>query len=789
MLDSKTRWRVSNSNDVVVESMTKQLNIAPLVAKLLVNRGIENIDEARSFLFQEEGHYFDPFLLHDMEKSINRIKIAIENEEPILVFGDYDADGVSSTAVMMSALNEMGANAQFYIPNRFTEGYGPNEAAFKWAAAQGFQLIITVDTGIAAVHEASVAKELGLTLIITDHHEPGPVLPDAFAIVHPKHPDSIYPFKELAGVGVAFKVAHALLNKVPEHLEDLAAIGTVADLVPLLGENRLIAKNGISRLRTSKREGIQALCKVSEIEQSEINEETIGFVIAPRLNAAGRLGQADPAAELLLSDHEEEAFDLATEINELNQERQKIVNEMTKEAIQMVEESFQPDDTKVIVVGKEGWNAGVIGIVASRLVERFYRPTIVLSYDQEKGLAKGSARSIEGFHLFNQLSECRDILPHFGGHPMAAGMTLSIEHVDELRERLNRQAAQILSKEDFIPITTVNIKIGLEDVDLDAIRQLDLLAPFGTGNPKPKVLIEQVEVQQLRQIGADQQHLKLLLTSGDYTLDGIGFGLGDCANHISPDSKLSLVGELSINEWNNIRKPQMIVRDLCVDHWQLFDFRGHKPLDQWVLQVPKQDQAFIVFQEETIERLQLSKYPIHVEHIQTETDAIEFNTYNKNIVLLDLPTDADLITKLIRGQAPSRIYAYFFHQQDHFFSTFPTREHFKWFYAFLAKRKTFDLQKHGDDLAAYRGWSRNTVDFISQVFFDLEFVTIKDGLISLNSVKHKRDLQESLTYQRKQAQYKMEKDLLYSSFHELRVWFDQLMKPSAQYEEEAIKWI
>ncbi|WP_018661049.1 single-stranded-DNA-specific exonuclease RecJ [Heyndrickxia acidiproducens] len=787
MLQSKTRWQVPEINQAAAETLAQQLNISPLVSKLLVSRGIEDAEEARPFLFHNDTGCHDPFLMHDMEKAVERIKTAVREEEPILVFGDYDADGVTSTAIMMTALQELGARAEFYIPDRFKEGYGPNEAAFRRAASEGFQLIITVDTGIAAVHEAAVAEELGLTLIITDHHEPGPVLPEAYAIVHPKHPDGNYPFQDLAGAGVAFKVAHALYGEAPVELLDLAGIGTVADLVPLLGENRLIAINGIKQLQISKRPGIRALCRCAEINQSEIDEETIGFAIAPRLNAAGRLEHAAPAARLLLTEDETEAAKWAAEIDELNKRRQKIVQETTKEAIQLAEQDMDAN-SRAVVVGKAGWNAGVIGIVASRLVERFYKPAIVLSFDEESGLAKGSARSIEGFHMFNELSKCRDILPHFGGHPMAAGMTLAITDVDELRRRLNL-AAQGLPEAVFHPVTKVGARISLEDAGLEPIRQMALLAPFGTGNPKPLFLVEDIHCTQIRQIGADRKHLKFLFTKADKQLDGVGFGLGDLAHHISPGSKVSIVGELSVNEWNDICKPQVIVRDIRIRDWQLFDIRGHKPFKQWVPQVPVQDQAFIVFQKETLQNLPVRDYPIHLVPISTIEEAKAFQPAHKNIVLLDLPPCAEILEALLEGEAPSRIYAYFYHAQDHFFSTLPTREHFKWFYAFLAKRKSFNLKQHGDELAKYRGWSRHTIDFISQVFFDLDFVTIKNGMISLNSVKQKRDLQESKTYQRKQAQYQMEKDLLYSSFQELKMWFDQLIKPAVQYEEETAQWI
>ncbi|MGV3464046.1 MAG: single-stranded-DNA-specific exonuclease RecJ [Heyndrickxia sp.] len=789
MLKSKTRWVVQEIVPAAVKKLVEQLNITPLVSTLLVNRGMVETEEARSFLFMEDAAFHDPFLLSDMSIAVNRINEAIANEEPILVFGDYDADGVSSTTVLMTVLNDLGAKADFYIPNRFTEGYGPNEKAFRWAVSQGYKLIITVDTGIAAINEAVLAKELGLDLIITDHHEPGPELPAALAIVHPKHPESKYPFKELAGVGVAFKLAHALYNRVPEELLDVVTIGTVADLVPLHGENRLIVKNGLKRLAITERPGIRALYSLSNTSTADINEETVGFLLAPRLNAPGRLDHAGTAVELLLTDDPEEANSIAKEIDGINKERQAIVNEISKEAISMIESEYNLQENKVIVIGKEGWNPGVIGIVASRLVERYYRPTIVLSFDDEKKLAKGSARSIVGFDLFQSLSTCRDILPHFGGHTMAAGMTLAMEDVPELRSRLNQIADTNLSNEDFVPLTEVDASIPLEEVNLESIQQLNLLAPYGTGNPKPKIIMEELTISQLRQIGADNKHLKVVLEKEGFSLDGVGFGMGDYFHQVSPIANVSVLGELAINEWNNIRKPQIFIRDIKIEEWQLFDVRGVKQLNKWIPNIPKDDTLFITFQKRTAEKLALDSYQLDIVQINEETQSLELQVDNRNIVLLDLPSSKTLIELLVKEKHPNRIYCHFYHEQEHYFSTIPTREHFKWYYAFLMKQKVFNIQKRGDELATYKGWSRETIDFMSLVFFELDFVTIEDGLISLKPVKAKRAFEESRSYQEKLEQITLENELLYSSYKELKSWFDERVSRAVEHEEEMTKWI
>jgi single-stranded-DNA-specific exonuclease len=787
MLKSKTRWIVRKSDNNLVKQLEKELKITPLVASLLVNRGLDTVDSARYFLFGKE-EFHDPFLLKGMDIAVNRIRDAIEKQEPILIFGDYDADGVSSTSVLMMTLRDLGANVQFYIPNRFTEGYGPNERAFRHAAESGINLIITVDTGISAVHEASIAKELGMDLIITDHHEPGPVLPEALAIIHPKLPDSIYPFRELAGVGVAFKLAHALYGEVPEHLFEIAVIGTIADLVSLTDENRLIAKKGLEKLKVTQNVGLKAIFKLAGVDPTAINEETIGFTLAPRINAVGRLEDADMAVQLILTDDPEEAHQLAVEMDALNKTRQSIVNEITAEAIEIVEKNYPVDTNKVLVIGKEGWNAGVVGIVASRLVDKYYRPTIILCFDSEKGIAKGSARSIEGFDLFKNLSTCRDILPHFGGHPMAAGMTLNLDNVDDLRERLNSLAEDQLTDEHLIPVTYLDEEVRLEDVHLSSLDEMNLLSPFGMDNPKPKVLINNVEIASMRKIGSEQNHLKVLVNEDGSNLDGIGFGLGALVDQISPASKISLIGELSINEWNNIRKPQIFIHDLAVESWQLFDYRGQKRINHIAQAVPSDNRKIIVFNKEFLAQLNPGYLP-ETTVIQTLDEARFFDGADANLVLLDFPPSKEILQELVKGKQPARIYAYFYKESSDFFSTVPTRDHFKWFYGFLLKKGPVDLKRHGDVIAKQRGWSQETIIFMSKVFSELDFVTINNGFITLNNQAQKRDLTDSGTYQTKQKQYALEKELLFSSFQELKGWFEKVIHESVETEEAIKEWI
>ncbi|AZB43742.1 single-stranded-DNA-specific exonuclease RecJ [Bacillus sp. FJAT-42376] len=780
MLKPKARWSVTGADAAKAERLAESLNITLLVASLLVNRGIEEPEAAKAFLYMDQQDFHDPFLMNGMDSAVARIKKAVDSHEKICVYGDYDADGVTSTVVMLETLHQIGADADFYIPNRFTEGYGPNKAAFLKLKETGVSLIITVDTGISAAEEADYAKEIGLDLIITDHHEAGPVLPDAISIVHPKLPGSLYPFKELAGVGVALKVSHALLGTVQDSLLELAAIGTIADLVSLHGENRLIASRGIERLKRTGRPGIKALLQQASSKEGELTEETIGFAIAPRINAVGRLQSADPAVECLRTADSARAAELAADIDSLNRERQKIVQDIAREAIEMTESLYPPEEYPVLVLANSGWNPGVVGIVASKIVEKFYRPTIILCLDEEGVKAKGSARSIPGFDLFKNLSECRELLPHFGGHPMAAGMTLAADDIDELRERMNALAKNQLKEEDFVPLTKVDLSCRLDEVTLSSIEEMNLLAPFGMHNPKPVVMIEDLSVSGMRKIGSNQNHLKLTLEQDETQLDCVGFGFGHLHDEISPVSKVSVVGQLSVNEWNNFRKPQFMLQDAAVKGWQLFDHRGTRQVKQILERIPSEKKRLIAFKKETAEQLMQQGISGECLYIESPEQASQTNLQGRYAVFMDVPDNMDIFASLFNQAEPERIYVFFHQTEDHFFSTIPTREHFKWFYGFLLKREQFDINRHGAELAKHKGWTSDTIDFMSKVFFELDFVTINNGLISINKNGGKRDLSESLAYKQKKDQMELENRLLYSSYRELLDWFDEQLNKASK---------
>ncbi len=691
MLRSKAKWNMVQAEDSSI-TMDDSLSLTPLTKRLLQQRGIVTQQDVQNFLHPQLDDLHDPMLMHDMNKAVERVRKAIDEQEHILIFGDYDADGVSATAVMMEALREMGALVDYYIPNRFTEGYGPNEEAFRNAQSEGVSLIITVDTGIAANHEADVARELGIDLIITDHHEVQEKMPDAYAIVHPKC-STDYPFQELAGVGVAFKFSQALLGDFPKHLLDLVVIGTIADLVPLQGENRVLASHGLKALSRSIRPGIQALKTVCSLND-QMTEEDIGFAIGPRLNAVGRLQDAYPAVELLLTDSDDEAKQLAEYIQNLNKERQKIVSDIAKEAETMLD-AQSGEMPSVIVVAKEGWNQGVLGIVASRLVNRYDRPTIVLTIDPETKTAKGSARSIDAFDLFTNCMEIRDLFTHFGGHAQAAGMTLPEENVALLRQSLSRKVDEQLEPEDFRQVYTIDSAINVDDITLNTIQEVNQLAPFGMGNPKPLFMIDRQAPVEMRQIGSQLNHLKLKFREGSTELDAIGFGLGDLYEKMSPQSQLSVVGELSINEWNGTSKPQVMMKDIRVDDWQLFDRRGNRKLQQSLESIQGQDVLAVFFE------------PIHEENewVTEQFDFIELLDEEMfedmpedkvdHLLIMDMPKDLSYLGKVVRKMNPNNIHACYRTDDTAFLKALPNRDHFKWFYGMLLKRKQFHLKNEG----------------------------------------------------------------------------------------------
>ena len=554
-------------------ALARELGTAPIIGQILWNRGLQTAEAARAFLHPEDEPYCDPFLMMDMERAAHRILEAIHAGEQIVVYGDYDVDGMTSTTLLMKNIRALGGTVSYYIPNRFTEGYGLNGAALRQIAAEGCGLLVTVDCGISS---ADVVAQMdgAMDIIITDHHLPGAALPPAYAVINPHRADCPYPFKELAGVGVAFKLVQALWQLEEERLYaddlDIVALGTVADLVPLVGENRKIVQAGLRRMTERPSPGIAALIRVSGCEGKSINTGMVGFQLAPRLNAAGRIETARRGVELLTAEDVHEADCIAAELNALNTERRDLEQDILTEAESMLE-GFTPDVPAIVVAG-EDWNAGVIGIVASRLVEKYYRPSIVLT--RQGDVYKGSCRSIAGLHMYDALAACRDTLIQFGGHAMAAGLTLECNRLEDFRCAFANYVNTHLNYEDFTPKISIEALVAPADWTIPMVEEIALLEPYGMGNPRPIFGVRDVRPRTATAIGADGKHLRMEVGTREKRVAALYWNYGELAELVTEEAS-DLAYTPSINEWQGMRSVQCMADSIMpAAHERIFPDRG-----------------------------------------------------------------------------------------------------------------------------------------------------------------------------------------------------------------------
>lgn len=540
--------------------LAREIGAAPLIGQILWGRGIRSAKEAQAFLHPEDEPFYDPFLMMDMERSAERIWNAIHSGEQIVVYGDYDVDGMTSTTLLMKHIRALGGKVSYYIPNRFTEGYGINGAALAQLAAEGCDLLVTVDCGIASVQTVAETAA-GMDIIITDHHLPGVALPPAYAVVNPHRADCPYPDKNLAGVGVAFKLVQALWQMEEERSYagdmDIVALGTVADLVPLVGENRKIVRLGLRVMSEHPCEGIAALIRVAGIEGKAINTGMVGFQLAPRLNAAGRIETAQRGVELLLAEDVREADRIAGELNALNMERRNLEQSILMEAEALLSD-VTPDVSAIVVAG-EAWNAGVIGIVASRLVEKYYRPSIVLT--RQGDVCKGSCRSIAGLNMYEALSACRDMLIQFGGHEMAAGLTLAWDRVEDFRRAFANYVYTHLKIEDFTPKISIEGLVPPTDWTIEKIEELALLEPYGMGNPRPIFGVRDLRPRTAAAIGAEGKHLRMEVGTREKRVPALYWNYGEWAEIVT-EEVYDLAYVPSMNEWQGVTSVQCMVDSL-----------------------------------------------------------------------------------------------------------------------------------------------------------------------------------------------------------------------------------
>ena len=564
----KKRWQLDEEpENSKILALSDSLNIPGVLAKLLIQRGINNFFEAKEYFRPSLDILHDPFLMNGMEEASIRVINAITNNEKICVYGDYDVDGTCSAALMYLFLKELGADVEVYIPNRLTEGYGVSITSIDNFAKKGVTLLITVDCGITAVEEVAHANKKGIDTVICDHHQPKEELPKAVAVLDPLKPGCNYPFKYLSGAGVAFKLARAVSFRIgkkelPMKYLDLVALAGAADIVPLIDENRVLVREGLDLINSNPRPGILALIRVARLEPGDLSAGKIVFTIAPRINAVGRLGDAQRAVELFTTNDYDEAKRLAQILEEENIARRKIDEATFSHAVNKVEQFTDFENDLGIVLHGDEWHPGVIGIVASRLVEKYYRPSVMLSTID--GVAKGSARSISGFNIYEALESCQDLLLQFGGHAAAAGLAIEIHKVDEFRERFNKILKEKLQNSDILPVIKIDTKISLTEITPKFIRILDQFSPFGPGNMRPVFLAEGVKIANTpRIVGVNHLLASFKQNDNDKVFDAIGFNLGEYLNEIEKNGKLvDIVFTIEKITKDGRAFPQLRIRDI-----------------------------------------------------------------------------------------------------------------------------------------------------------------------------------------------------------------------------------
>lgn len=762
-MQSKFTWRLAKKIDVAqVQALSAQLGLDAPIVTLLLQRGFKTSEAIQDFLTPRLEQLHDPYQLHDMTAAVERIQNAIMAGEKIVIYGDYDVDGLTSTTIMKEAIEMLGGEVSWYIPNRFTDGYGPNLEAYKRLIASGAQLIITVDNGVAGKAVVDYAQAHGVDVVVTDHHELPEDLPDAVAVVHPQYPGSTYPFKYLSGAGVAFKVASALLEEVPTDLLDLVALGTVADLVSLTDENRILVTYGLKVLQQTSRIGLQKLYEVAKIDPATINETTIGFAIGPRLNALGRMGDANEGVTLLSTLDEDRATRLVTEIQATNVKRQKLVAQIAEEAKQMAE-TPENKAARTLVLAGTGWHEGVLGIVASRIVGDTGKPTLILNIDPETHVAKGSGRSVSSFHLFNSLTDQRDLMTHFGGHHMAVGLTLPEENLTALHEAMEKFADATDFKVAAQPEKEVDLVLPAQDYTMSFYETLQKLAPFGTDNPQPTFQMNDLTVVQAKTMGQQQQHLRLQVKAAQQSITAVGFGFGDWAPTLQQGSaKIAVIGTLDLNHYRQKTTLQLMLVDLqLMAHPEApTATTSARPKisvykqTQLTTALFKSESLYVFFKENYYKKMQQVsfKQPRTLKMFYDDTIA-----QASKIIVVDQPENFEQLNFFLTQQKAETITFAFFNAHPLKFKM-PDRQAFS--KVLVYTKQHTDLQVKG--LAAVADFLEVTEDqlrFILKVFSQLGFVKIENGYLNIADISTKKALDTAPLFKTIQQRLEVEQTI------------------------------
>ncbi len=760
-MEARYAWELSQNKDQqLAKELQEQCQLSPLLAQLLVQRGIDSVQAAKQYLDPQLAELHDPFELHDMQKAVDRIQAAVANGEKIVVYGDYDADGITSTAVMYETLDEVGAQVEFFIPNRFTDGYGPNLDEYQRLIDGDAQLIVTVDNGVSGAKEIEYANSRGVDVVITDHHELPAQLPEAAAIVHPKFPGSEYQGGDLSGVGVAFKTAWALTEEFPQEMLDLVAIGELADLVDVTGENRALITWGLKQLRQGMRPGLHQLVKLAKLNEDRLTDQDVGFGIAPRLNALGRIDDASEGVLLLTTMDDREGKEIAQEVENANQTRQQLVAKITDEALKQARSAEYADRSTLVLLGHE-WHQGVLGIVASRVVEETGKPTIVASVNDGDEIAKGSGRSRDGFDLFMALQKHRDLMTAFGGHAQACGMSFTIDQVDELRQALEQEAVEQGLFEAGSAKLELAAELGPDDINEDLYDQLQCLAPFGPGNPEPVFAIHADRINNVKTMGKAQEHLKFELRGQKRSAAVVAFGKAELAPLLLAGVPVTIAATVGINEWRGKRIAQLMLKDIQTQGTAILDQRTRQLLPSMFTETG----YYVAFDQTLRENI--------AGHVQgtvlSPQTAVKTDFKDQQVTIVDCPPSLEMLSSLWQnGGQPAMIRLLLWEKNPVRFGL-PTRQQFAVLYRFLRQYpKIANYRQQQPAMARSLQMPVEQLNWMITVFYEAKFVTINDGVLKLADHPDHVDLEQTKCYRQHAAHLQSDQVLLYSDTRTLR---------------------
>lgn len=736
----KYNWIYPNYDENFIKEL-ETYSISKNIAKILNARNITDMTSVKKYFSDEYEEGYDPFLMHDMQKAVDRINDAIENEERILVYGDYDADGITSTVLLVETLISMGANVSSYIPNRFEEGYGPNKEAFTKIIDSGITLIITVDNGIAGVEEVDLANELGCDVIITDHHKIQDTIPNAYAIIHPEHPEGDYPFKKLAGVGVAFKLAHALLEIFPDFLLDLVAIGTIADMVSITDENRIFVKQGLELINEDPRIGLKMLLELSGIN-TKIDEQTIGFYIAPKLNSVGRMDSAKLGLTFLMAEDPVAAKSLAEQIEQYNIQRKQVTEDIVKDVISKIENSNKKEKNIIMVSGE--YHEGVLGIVASNIVEKYQKPVFIMN--EKEGILKGSARSIFDFNIYVAMNKISDLFIAFGGHTLAAGFSFDASNFDKIEEFLDNEFEEFKKHNELKSSKKIDIVTSLEGISYQFLNSLDVLKPYGMDFEKPSVLIENAMVLNKAYFGSEKQYFRLTIADEVGNLECISFKDISVFDKVEKNDIIDLLCTLDKNNFNGRSKLQAHIIDINIKEFLFEDLR------------------FINYDISKIDKtsLKLSKYKSDKDNnFYLYKDIDKLNTNFEYIYLLDVPASKEYLNKIINLK-PKKIFLICEEKQvlsDVYL--IDKNRLIKLFNLILStNNKQINVTQQLDKLLTALKTNVDSLKIMVQIFKELELISFVNNTIILNPNYKTVDLKKSSSFIRMEEIFEVETLLL-----------------------------